>query len=179
MADREGRDLIEHLTSEHRQVEQLRARLRAAHSAGAPDQEDLGRQIVSALSSHDARELQLLYPALDRAGRQGLAERGKEEHAEIRRLLSEVDGEDPADEAVYGTFSRILASVDAHVAEEEQVLFPLLRATLSPGDLIDLGERSEKAEELAPTHPHPSTPDGRVGAAAGLVDRARDALKGR
>lgn len=180
----EGRDIVEHLTAEHRQVEQMWSDLQQAHQAGVANQQDLGQEIVRALSQHDALELQLLYPALSRAGQQELAEGAKEEHAAIRRLLNEVDGKDPADETVFRTFVQILTDVDSHVAQEEQVMFPLLRAGLPTEELIDLGEKSEKAEKLAPTHPHPTTPDGKVGAtvagaAAGLVDKARDALKGR
>lgn len=158
----EGRDVVEHLTAEHRQVEQMWSDLRQAHQAGAANQQDLGQEIVRALSQHDALELQLLYPALRRAGQQEMADRGKKEHAEIRRLLDEIDGKDPADEAVFSTFVRILADVDAHVAHEERVMFPLLRAGLSSEELIDLDEWSEEAEELAPTHP--TTPDGKIGA---------------
>jgi hemerythrin superfamily protein len=180
----EGQDLIEHLTSEHRQVEQMWAQLQEAHAAGAATQQDLGQEIVKALTQHDALELQLLYPALARAGEDEMAEHGKEEHTEIRRLLNEVDGKDPADEGVFSTFEQILLSVDAHVADEEENMFPRLRAGLSSDELIDLGKKSEQAEKVAPTHPHPTTPDGKVGAtvvggAAGLVDKARDALKGR
>ena len=180
----EDRDLIEHLTSEHRQVEQMWAELQEAHATGGPTQEELGRQIVKALSQHDALELQLLYPALARAGREELAEHAKEEHAEVRRLLNEVDGKDPVDEAVFTKLAEILTNVDAHVAEEEGTMFPYLRANLSSQELIDLGRRSEQAEKLAPTHPHPTTPDGKVGATvaggmAGLVDKAKDAIKGR
>lgn len=178
----EGRDIIEHLTSEHRQVEQMWAELEQAHASGAPNQQDIGQEIVRALSQHDALELQLLYPALSRTGQSELADGAKDEHAEIRRLLNEVDGKDPADDGVYATFVEMRSEVDRHVAQEEQVLFPLLRGGLTSDELIDLGETSEKAEKLAPTHP--TTPDGRAGAtvagaAAGLVDRARDALERR
>lgn len=180
----EDRDLIEHLTSEHRQVEQTWAQLQEAHAAGAATQQDLGQEIVRMLSQHDALELQLLYPALERIGEEGMSGHGKEEHAEVRRLLNEVDGKDPADEGVFSTFEQIMLSVDSHVAEEEEAMFPLLRSGMSSDELIDLGKKSEQAENMAPTHPHPTTPDGKVGAtvvggAAGLVDKARDALKGR
>jgi hemerythrin superfamily protein len=177
-------DLIEHLTSEHRQVEQMWSELQQAHASRASGQEELGREIVKALSQHDALELQLLYPALERVGDAGMSEHGKEEHAEIRRLLDDVDGKDPADEGIFGVFTEIMADVDAHVADEEASMFPRLRAGLSAEELLDLGRRSEKAEALAPTHPHPTTPDGKVGATvvggmAGMVDKARDKVSGR
>lgn len=180
----EDPDLIEHLTSEHRQVEQMWADLRSAHAAGSAGQKDLGQELVKALSQHDALELQLLYPALERAGEAGMSDHGKAEHREVRRLLDEVDGKDPADEEVFATFSEIVMSVDSHVADEESNMFPKLRAALSSEELLELGRKSEVAEAVAPTHPHPTTPDGKVGATvvggmAGLVDKARDKITGR
>ena len=180
----DDQDLIEHLTSEHRQLEQMWAELQEAHAAGAPGQKDLGREIVKALSQHDALELQLLYPALERLGDSEMSNHGKEEHAEVRRLLDEVDGKDPTEQSIFAAFSEIIRNVDAHVADEEGTMFPKLRAGLSRDELLDLGRKSEKAEAVAPTHPHPTTPDGKVGATvvggmAGVVDKARDKLTGR
>ena len=84
-----------------------------------------------------------------------MADHAREEHKEIRRLLDEVDGRDPADEAVFATFTEILTNVVAHVAEEEAAMFPKLRASLSAEELEQLGKRSEQAEKVAPTHPTP------------------------
>jgi hemerythrin superfamily protein len=178
-------DLIEHLTREHREVEQLWSQLQAAHHRGDTLQGDLGRQIVTSLSQHDAVELQILYPAIrDHVpGGDQLADEALEEHAEVRNQLSEVDGEDPSDGAVFERFSTILTNVEAHVAEEESTLFPQLRTHCSAEQLANLGEKLETAEKAAPTHPHPNTPDSKLGAtvagaAAGVADRLRDAARG-
>lgn len=55
---------------------------------------------------------------------------------------------------------------------------PRLRAGPSSDELIDRGKKSEQTQKLAPSHAHPTTPDGKVGAhrggrAAGLVDETR------
>lgn len=114
-----------------------------------------------------------------------MSDHGKEEHAEIRRLLDEVDGKDPAEQSIFAAFGEIIVNVDSHVADEEGTMFPKLRAGLSREELLDLGRKSEeKAEAVAPTHPHPTTPGGKVGATvvggmAGVFNKARDRLTGR
>lgn len=176
-------DIIEHLTSEHRQVEQLWSQLQVAHTHGDRVQADLGQEIVRMLSQHDAIELQVLYPEVRKALADGdnLAEHSLDEHQVIRDLLSEVDGKDPGDAEVFATFGNILVRVQEHVREEEGTLFPLLRANCSEEQLMNLGEMLDKAEKIAPTHPHPHTPDSKLGAtvagaAASMVDKVRDAV---
>ena len=180
MADR---DIIEHLTDEHREVEAMWEQLQQLHAASSPDAAEVARKIVKALTSHDAIELQLLYPALNRAGATELSDHGKDEHTEIRRLLADVDGKDPLDATTWTTLDTIIRKVKAHVEEEETVMFPKLRAAMDQQQLIELGKASEAAEALAPTHPHRATPSGGIGAAvvgsvAGVADRVRDAVTG-
>ena len=71
-----------------------------------------------------------------------------------------------------------------HVADEEREHFPQLRASLPREDLVELASKVETAKRLAPTRPHPSSPNSElfhkvVGPGVGLVDRLRDRLSGR
>ncbi|HLH47611.1 MAG TPA: hypothetical protein VKV25_10650, partial [Acidimicrobiales bacterium] len=55
---------------------------------------------------------------------------------------------------------------------------------LSHEELQELGEQIERAKAAAPTHPHPQSPNTGAGAtiagaAAGLMDKAKDAITGR
>lgn len=176
-------DIIEHLTREHREVEQLWSQLQVVHGKGNQVEAELGQRIVKKLSQHDATELQVLYPGIRDHVPNGdkLADHALEEHSEVRDLLTQVDEKDPADESVFATFTKILESVQHHVEEEEASLFPKLREHCSAEELHKMGEMLEKAESMAPTHPHPHTPDSQLGAtvagaAAGAMDKARDAL---
>jgi ADP-heptose:LPS heptosyltransferase/hemerythrin superfamily protein len=167
-------DIIELLTTQHREVEQRWTMLQEARQAGTGGPSgDLGREIVALLSGHDALETRLLYPELRaQDGDEGreLAEHGLEEHEEVRELLSRMDGKDPADEAVFATFQECLAAVMAHVQEEEGRIFPLLRASVGQDRLLDLGRQASAMDGMAPTHPHPHTPDGTLGAT--VADRS-------
>ena len=182
--DETAPDMIALLTGQHRQVEKLWQELQSAHSQGGGQQSDIGQQIVTMLSKHDALETQLLYPELrDVADGDGerLSERSLDDHQRNRELLKQVDGRDFADEDVYSTMAECIVNTMAHVAEEESTIFPLLRQHCAADRLQELGQKMADKMDSAPTHPHPSTPDSKAGAAVagavtGLADRARDAL---
>jgi hemerythrin superfamily protein len=176
-------DAVELLTSHHRDVEQLWTRAQEAHGAG--DQglaTDLGQRVITMLSQHDAIETQLLYPALRETGDRGdqLADHSLEEHQTVRELLKAADG-DLGNTTGWASLTEAMTNVIEHVGEEESQIFPLLR-TAGQDELYDLGDMMEKAMKVAPTHPHPTTPNNPLGAtimggAAGVIDRVRDALK--
>lgn len=178
-------DAIELLTRQHREVDQIWSQLQASHAHGSAVQQDEARSIVKLLSQHDALETQLLYPEL----RESAGEKGRErsqhsldEHKKVRELLKQVDGADISDEQAFATMSECISAVQHHVEEEESEIFPLLRNHCDERRLMDLGRKMEAMLDMAPTHPHPMTPDSKVGAtiagaATGLMDKARDLLK--
>jgi hemerythrin superfamily protein len=178
-------DAIELLTTQHRDVDQLWSQAQVARRDGDHDlAQDLAGRIITMLSKHDAIETMLLYPALRQAGGQGdaQADHALEDHQRIRELLADADGRDVDDEGAWQSLRTALDSVVQHVQEEEGQMFPTLRG-LGQEKVTELGDAMEKAWKTAPTHPHPSTPNSGigatvVGAVAGVVDRARDAISG-
>jgi hemerythrin superfamily protein len=179
-------DAIELLTSQHREVEQLWNQINGSHATGGGAiQTEIGQKIVEMLSRHDAIETQFLYPELrDAAGERGkeLSSHSLEEHRQVRELLTQVDGKDFNDDSVFATLRQCIESVMHHVHEEEGQVFALLRQSCDETRLMDLGTRMAEAFERAPTHPHPHTPDSKLGATvagavSSVVDRARDAMK--
>lgn len=127
----------------------------------------------------------MLYPELrEVGGEQGeqLSSHSLDEHRRVRELLTEVDGEDFGDDAVFATMRQCIEDVMQHVQEEESTVFPLLRSVRDGPRLMDLGTRMAEAYRFAPTHPHPHMPDSKfgafvAGAMSGVVDRARDAMR--
>jgi hemerythrin superfamily protein len=178
-------DAIELLTSHHREVEQLWTQVQASHASGTEVQTELAQEIVTILSQHDAIETQFLYPELrstEATGGEQLSEHSLEEHQQVRELLTEVDGKDVRDESVYSALAQCISNVMDHVAEEEQQIFPLLRQSVSQERLTELGQQMAAAMKMAPTHPHPTTPNSKIGATVagavtGVMDKARDAVR--
>jgi iron-sulfur cluster repair protein YtfE (RIC family) len=140
--------------------------------------------IIRELSVHAAIEEQFLYPAVRRELPQAEddALEALEEHHVAKWILSELEPMDPKDERFDAKVTVLIESVRHHVREEEHTLFPKIRAGMSRKDLLELGAQLAEGKRLAPTRPHPRSPDEPpgnllVGAVAGVVDRARTAVK--
>jgi hypothetical protein len=63
-------------------------------------------------------------------------------------------------------------------------MFTELRASFTPEQLVEMAEKVEGVKKLAPTRPHPLTPNEGVvrtvaGPVASLLDHLRDAVSGR
>ena len=100
-------------------------------------------------------------------------------HQIIREAATHEEAED---QVVYPTVRPALADMlAAHARNEEEQVFSLLK-TLDAGKLAQMGDALRGAKAIAPTRPHPAapnTPRGNVAAGlpAGMVDRARDAVR--
>lgn len=140
----ENPDLIGRLTFEHSQIGHLWSELQLAHRRHL-DQRNLARQIVRALAEHEAVELEMLYPLVSRVVGDEWTGHAKEDHADVRVLLDEVDGEDPEDEGVFEILTEVMGKMMSHIEEEEKIIFPMLRA-------VGLDEELTSAAGPAP-HP--------------------------
>ena len=106
-----------------------------------------------------------------------------EEHHVVKWLLSELEDMDPRHERFDAKTTVLIENVRHHVEEEEEEFFPKVRDELGRNALNELGDAMERRKKIAPTHPHPRTPDtppGNIvlGAAAGAVDRVTDTVSG-
>jgi hemerythrin superfamily protein len=138
------------------------------------------------LVRHAVAEEMHLYPAVRRHVPDGdtIADKELSDHAEVERVLAELEKADTADGNFTTLIHRLIGDVSEHVRDEENNLFPQLAKHASPEDLLRLGEQVQSAKEKAPTRPHPSAPDRPplnkiLAPGAGLVDRIRDHLSGR
>ena len=173
-------DGIDVLKEDHRTVENLFSRLESGI-----DQETLD-EVIKELSVHAVIEEQILYPAVRRELGEGdaLAEHSLEEHQEVKETLAKLGRAGADGEETPELVAQLIASVREHVREEENKIFPAIRAATNPAALEALAEALHKAKKAAPTRPHPkapSTPPGNViaGAPTALLDKARDKITGR
>ena len=169
------------LLQDHREVEQLFSQIEAAGGAG-PD--EAVNEVVRELSIHAVIEEQVLYPAIREKvpGGDELADHAIEEHQQAKELLAQIDRSDGDATERRSLLARLTREVRSHVEEEEAELFPKLQAAFGPEEQQEMGQAMAEAKKMAPTRPHPnapSTPPGNVvaGAAAAVVDKARDALR--
>jgi hemerythrin superfamily protein len=178
-------DAITLLKEDHKTVEALFKRFEKAGDAAFKEKRSIVDRIVEELSAHAAVEEQLFYPVTRQTvpETEDLALESLEEHHIVKWVLSELDGMDPTDERFDAKVTVLIENVRHHVEEEETEYFPKVRDELGRTALGDLGEAMAAAKAVAPTHPHPRSPDTPpsnlvVGAAAGVVDRVSDTVSG-
>jgi hemerythrin superfamily protein len=179
-----GLDVIDILTSDHREVETLITQIQT--ETDTAQRRDLADILISELVRHSVAEEMHVYPTMKKHlpnGEEAVAH-DIEEHKEIERTLKELEGLDSTDPRFSSLIGQLESTLRDHVADEEQQQFPQLRAAVLHQELVEIGAKVEKAKKMAPTRPHPSAPNAApfhklVGPGVGLVDRLRDKLSGR
>jgi hemerythrin superfamily protein len=180
MADQ--RDVIEVLTHDHREVEQMFAELErligSAIDADKVRRKELVEQVTAELVRHSVAEETQVYPKVKEKVSSEEAARAEEEHAEAERTLKRLDDMDWDDPSFDEALRTLMAEVREHVAEEEGEMFPHMRTVFTADELVSMGKDVESFKKRAPTKPHPHTPHTpaarkTLGPIAALFDRLR------
>lgn len=173
------------LRDDHKRFEKLFKRFEAAGERAHVEKRDIVDRIIEELSVHAAVEEQLFYPVVRATvpGTDDMTLESLEEHHVMKWVLSELDTLGPEDERFDAKVTVLIGVTRHHVEEEESELFPQVRDELGRSALVELGEAMVTARKLAPTHPHPRSPDTPpgnlvVGTAAGVADRIGDTVSG-
>lgn len=148
-------DILDHLTHEHREVEQLIAQLKET-DAGEKRESLLG-ELTESLGTHMAVEERFIYPISASHGDEEDAEEGSDEHDLIRTALAEV--QERAEEGAFVAALEVLEKgIQHHVEDEETETFPILReraadelAELDPEELEAKVKQSGSSDGDEPT----------------------------
>lgn len=177
-------DVIELLEHDHREVEQMFTEYEQA--TDPQEKRTIVDRIIIELVRHSEAEEQAVYPLIRTHIENGAAivEHEIDEHSQAERLMKELDGMNPGDPQFGVLMQQLMTAIKEHVAEEENVVFPQFRQTVSPEELDKLGTTVQALKKILPTHPHPMAPDhppfnALLAPGAALVDRVRDMLTGR
>ena len=178
-------DAITLLKNDHRTVEQLFRRFEQAGDRAYVEKREIVDRIIEELSVHAAVEGQVFYPATLATvpATEDIARESIEEHHIVKWELSELERMDPRDPQFDAKVTVLIENVRHHVEEEESDFFPKVRGELGRNDLNELGDAMADARKVAPTRPHPRSPQFPpanlvVGLVAGVLDRATDTAKG-
>lgn len=176
-------DAITLLKDDHKTVEKLFKSFEKAGDRAHKTKRDLVDRMIEELSVHAAIEEQVFYPEIRRLvpDQEDMCLESIEEHHIVKWVLSELEGMDPEHERFEAKATVLMEQVRHHVDEEESDLFPAVRSALGRKQLQDVGATMEQAKKMAPHRPHPRSPEEPpanivAGAAAGAVDRAREAV---
>ncbi|MET9354649.1 hemerythrin domain-containing protein [Streptomyces sp. NPDC006617] len=157
-----GGNVIDELTTDHREVEELFGRIEAL-PPGHKDRKLYADQATIELIRHSVAEEAYLYPAVREhvAGGGALADKELEDHAQAEQIMKDLESRAADDVEFDRLIGMLMSEIREHVADKVR-----------------------RAKKTAPTRPHPSAPDKPpmnklLAPGAGMVDRARDALSGR
>jgi hemerythrin superfamily protein/carbon monoxide dehydrogenase subunit G len=177
-------DVVDVLTADHREVVLLIGEIWTTPDPSL--RRDLADTVTAELVRHAVAEEMHVYPAMKKHlpnGEEAVAH-DLEEHRQLEETLKELEGVEGSDARFEQLVRRLEQVLADHVTDEETKHFPQLRAALPRTELVELAGKVESAKKMAPTRPHPSTPNNQLfhklaGPGVGLVDRLRDRLSGR
>jgi iron-sulfur cluster repair protein YtfE (RIC family) len=130
------KDVVELIEQDHRDMEQMFARLQA----GDGDRAMLFQQMAAMLTAHSRAEEAEVYPAIAGAGDDEEVQHAREEHAEADELLAKLKEADPGTPEFEELLTKLIAGVQHHIQEEETTALPALRAGVEPDRLAQLAE---------------------------------------
>ena len=117
-------DVTRMLEADHREVEELFAKLEKAKGAARTPLID---QLASSLQAHMALEEEVLYPAIEPAVGAEPVQEGETEHELARKVLEDVLRLAPDEPGFGAALEELKAGIEHHVEEEEDDVFPKAR----------------------------------------------------
>lgn len=181
-------DVVDLLTTDHREVEKIFGELEALGGSTDPDsvarKKALAEQATIELVKHSVAEEARVYPKLAEKVSPQEADQLRHEQAEAEKTMKKLEQLDAGSPEFDSALTTLMREIREHVAEEEQQAFPKMREAFSHDELITMAEQVKSVKKIAPTRPHPTAPDTPpgnllLGPVAGLFDRLRDAIGNR
>lgn len=177
-------DVVDVLTTDHHEVLDLISQI---HASTDPEQKrDMADTVISELVRHSVAEEMYVYPAMRDHLPDGdeAVEHDTREHKQLEATMKKLEGDDSGSMEFTQHLAELETILRDHISDEENDQFPQLRARVPHEQLVEIGQKVEAAKKIAPTRPHPASPNNEVfhklvGPGVGLVDRLRDKISGR
>ena len=174
-----GQGIIAALRQDHNEVREMFSKLEAATGDA---RRDLFHELLAELVRHEVAEEEILRPVSKRDAGEAVANARIKEESEAEELLKEMEKLDTSSPEFSAKLKKLHTEVERHATAEETEEFPLVERAQTPERLEKMASAYEAAKKMAPTRPHPSTPNSAtanmlVGPFAAVLDRARDAMR--
>ena len=135
-------DPIELLKTDHRRFENLLKEGEATTERAKKGRREILKALTSELTVHEAIEEQVLYPALKpHAEAHDIVLESYEEHHVADIQIKELHEVSTDDEKWGAKFKVLKESVEHHISEEENRMFPAARGVLPKEELLALGAK--------------------------------------
>ncbi|RYD58500.1 MAG: hemerythrin domain-containing protein [Sphingomonadales bacterium] len=121
----------EALAAEHAATLKVFDALEATDETNTTKRSMLLSHLKHALMKHAIEEENVIYPALREAGQREAADALNQEHGYVKQYLYELENIPNASPDWMAKLKQFRADIETHMREEEDTLFPMLRASLS------------------------------------------------
>jgi hemerythrin superfamily protein len=172
--------LIDLLLEDHQAVRTLFTEIATATGERRTELFDTLREN---LVRHEVAEEEIVRPLTKSSVPDGerIAEERISEESKAEAILRQMEKAEVGSPEWERLFATLRTDVLEHAEMEETREFPQLQAHVPADQLEDRAKRFESAKKMAPTHPHPMTPNTpganmTLGPLAALIDRVRDAI---
>ncbi|MBX6388500.1 MAG: hemerythrin domain-containing protein [Frankia sp.] len=174
-------DAVRTLLEQHARIREL---FQHVSEAEGEHRQQAFDELRALLAVHETAEEMVLRPVTRKVAGADLADARNQEEDKATRLLAELEKTDVSSADFDTRLRQLEQEVGQHAEREEQEEFPAVRAGCDEEKLRRLGDSLRAVEHFAPTHPHPGTAGSplrqwAVGPFASIVDRVRDAVRGR
>ncbi|MGW1108540.1 hemerythrin domain-containing protein [Streptomyces sp. NPDC002540] len=144
-----GGNVIAELTTDHREVDELFAKIEA-QPVGDKQRRKLVDELTIELVRHSVAEEMYLYPAVRKhvEDGDGIADKEFSDHARVEQHLKDLEGMAADDPQFDHLVAKLKLEVSEHVRDEEGRLFPLLATACTP-DVDELGDKVRTAKKMA------------------------------
>lgn len=121
----------EALAAEHAATRKVFDALEATDETNTTKRAMLLAHLKHALMKHAIEEENVIYPAMRDAGQRAAADELNKEHGYVKQYLYDLENIPRASPAWIAKLREFRRDIEAHMDEEENTLFPMLRAELS------------------------------------------------
>lgn len=173
-------DIVAEVRRDHAEIEDLFGRV----DAGSGDaKRDAFRLLVAKLAVHETAEEELVHPLLRKAPEgESIVERLLQQEDQAKKELAELEKTEPGTPEFESKFQQVRSAVLQHAEQEEQQEHPRIEREVDADRRRGLAGLFRAAEAVAPTHPHPNSPESAsgnmlLGPFVAVADRVRDAIR--
>ena len=141
-------DAFELLEKDHRKVEDIFSQLEPTTERAQKTRTELFAKLKHELDVHTHVEETILYPVLKQLSEtRDITFEGYEEHNVAKQLLIDMEAMDTSSEVWTAKLKVLQESIEHHVEEEEDEMFPDAREALSQEQIDELGAKLEAAKK--------------------------------
>ena len=137
-------DWFDALRTEHRMALAIFDRIEATSTAQAGKRKTLLTALKHALQKHAFQEENVVYPSIRETGERGSADHLDHDHAYVKTYLYELEVMSADDPRWLPRVQEFRRAIESHVREEEDEIFPALRARLSDAENKEITGRMNK-----------------------------------